>query len=337
VLLLVDDLDKENGATNKAAAAALEQAVRAGVAPERLGSVESLSGAALTPERLRAKITGLPLRPQDTIVAYYSGPIDYDDRVRWYTLMPGGVRIPRSDLRDWLVARGAALTVLLTDAPAYRIVPETLPEFQLSPGPGSLHPLFFGNRGLVDVHANALGEAAFARDGEGGFFTLALADQMARMKSDGPPAEWPAFVDRVRDQTNRLYGEYRRAVLGSDKLSADDKRLVRDQAHQSPTALTSLARVTPAPEPTTPQPTTPQSAEIVVYLPAEAKVFFEDRPTKSTGPERHFETDPLQPGRTYTYTLRVELPDDREPDEPRTKRVTVRAGDTVEVHFTGDN
>jgi uncharacterized protein (TIGR03000 family) len=333
VLLLVDDTDKENGATNKAGAAAIERAIRAGVAPERLAGIEVLSSAELTPEKVRARITGLSLRPQDTLVAYYSGPIDYDDRVRWYTLTPAGGRIARSDLRDWLFARGAALTVLLTDAPLYRIVPETLPDFHPSTGPGSLHPLFFSNRGVVDVHANALGEVAFGRDGEGGIFTLSLADQLGRLKGDGPPGDWPAFVDRVRDETNRLFGDYRRAVLVSDKLPPDDKRVVRDQARQSPTALTPIARATPAPEPVALQPKTPQSAEIVVYLPAEAKVFIEDRPTTSTGPERHFETDPLQPGRTYTYTLRVEMPDDSESDDPQTKRITVRAGETVEVRF----
>jgi uncharacterized protein (TIGR03000 family) len=329
VLLLVDDTDKDAGPANRAGAAAFEKAIRAGIAPDRLATVETLAGPSLTADKIRGKITGLSLRPQDTLVAFYTGPIDFDDRVRWYTLAPRGGRIPRNDLRDWLFARGAALTVLLTDGPAYRITPEVLPQLPPPAGPGSLNSLFFANRGVVDVHAAALGENAFARDGEGGFFTLALVDWLSQTKDVATPADWTSFVDRVRSETDRLFGEYRRAVLTNDKVPAEDKRLYRDQVHQSPTPLTALSRVAPVPV----APPSPQSAEIIVHVPAGAKVFVEGRPTKSVGPERHFETAPLQPDREYTYSLRTVVARDGRPDEVQTRRVTVRAGEIAKVRF----
>ena len=59
-------------------------------------------------------------------------------------------------------------------------------------------------------------------------------------------------------------------------------------------------------------------------------MFIEDRPTRLTGTERHFETAELKPGKAYTYTVQVET----SPDSPRqSKRVTVHAGETVAVRF----
>jgi uncharacterized protein (TIGR03000 family) len=216
--------------------------------------------------------------------------------------------------------------VLLTDTPALRVVPELLPALPPQSGSGDLSRLFFANRGLVDVQAAAAGETAFPRDGEGGLFTLALVDALRDIKPDADPS-WPALIDRVKATTDRLYVEYRRAVLASNKVSSDDKRVYREQDHQTPAILSPLNRVEPAP-----QPIAPQAAEIVVRLPAAAKVFVEDRPTKLTGPERRFETAALKPGKMYTYEIKVETDRDGK-TVSQIKRVSVKAGESVSVKF----
>jgi uncharacterized protein (TIGR03000 family) len=334
VLIMVDDTNKDAGPANKAGAALLEKTIRAGIADDRLGAVETLSGPAVTLDRIRGRIMALGIRPQDTLIGFYSGAAETDEPTRTYTLTPAtGSRFRRAELRDLLLGRGAALTVLLTDTPAYRVVPEMVPPYQPAAGPFSLDRLVFRNRGVVDLHAAAANETAFPRDGEGGLFTLALVDELRQLKADGPDPLWPALVERVRATTDRMYVDYRRAVLTSDKVPTEEKRVYREQPHQTPTALMPLARVKPAPPAAEVKvPTSPKAAEIVVRVPVGAKVFVEDRPTKQAGPERHFETAKLQPGRAYTYAIRAEL--DRDGRTLReTKRVTVRAGETTDVRF----
>lgn len=50
------------------------------------------------------------------------------------------------------------------------------------------------------------------------------------------------------------------------------------------------------------------SAVIRVSLPADAKVFFDDEATSSTGDNRQYTTPPLPFGRDLQYTLRAEVP-----------------------------
>jgi uncharacterized protein (TIGR03000 family) len=326
LLLFIDDSEKDSGPANKAGAALFEQTLRAGVAADRFGTTDTTFGGALTADRIRARISALNVGPYDTVIGYYTGAAEFDERTRSYTLSPAAGRVPRSDLRDWLLARGAALTVLITDAPAFHVAPEPLPPQRLPAGPFNLEPLFFRNRGLVDLHAAAAEQIAFPRDSEGGLFTLALVHEIRQLKTDRSDTTWHAFIDRVRSATDRMYVDYRRSVLSSDNVSIDDKRVYREQAHQTPTALTPLNRVHPQP------PAPPAPAEIIVHVPAGSKLFVEERVTKLTGTERHFETANLQPDRTYTYAIRAEeLRAGRTVSQ--TKRVTVRSGNTLDVRF----
>ena len=333
VILLVDDTNKDAGPANKAGAALLERTIRAGIADNRLGAIETVSGPDLTPDRIKARILALGVRPQDTVMGFYTGAAEYDDATRSYMLTPNrGSRFRRSDLKDWLVERGAALTVLLTDAPAYRVIPEMLPPLQFPTGAYSVQRLMFDNHGIVDLHAAAATETAFPRDSEGGLFTLAVVDYLRGLKPDGPAPTWPALLDRVGKTTDQMYVDYRRAVLKSNKVSADDKRVYREQAHQTPTALTPIDKVKPVPPPATKVQANSEAAEIVVRVPDKTRLFIEDRPTHLQGTVRHFVTARLQPGRAYTYSIRAEL-DLGGRALKQTKRVSVKAGETVTVRF----
>jgi uncharacterized protein (TIGR03000 family) len=54
----------------------------------------------------------------------------------------------------------------------------------------------------------------------------------------------------------------------------------------------------------------PTVALVVAHLPEGAHIWFEDEPTKQTGNLRQFVSPPLMPGKNYTYTVRVEWPED---------------------------
>src|SRR5438067_6855890 len=53
--------------------------------------------------------------------------------------------------------------------------------------------------------------------------------------------------------------------------------------------------------------TAPAPANLLVTLPADARLFVDDHETKSTSGERLLTTPDLQPGREYSYTLRAEV------------------------------
>jgi uncharacterized protein (TIGR03000 family) len=71
-------------------------------------------------------------------------------------------------------------------------------------------------------------------------------------------------------------------------------------------------------------------ATIVVRVPADAKVYFDDRPTQQTGEERTFVTPSLPPRRTFHYSLRTEVVSGGR-IVSKIERVTVRAGETIAV------
>jgi uncharacterized protein (TIGR03000 family) len=71
-------------------------------------------------------------------------------------------------------------------------------------------------------------------------------------------------------------------------------------------------------------------ARLVVHLPPQARLTIDDYPTMSRTDTRVFNTPPLQPDKTYTYTLRAEL--NRDGRFIRTtKTVEVKAGELSEV------
>jgi uncharacterized protein (TIGR03000 family) len=53
----------------------------------------------------------------------------------------------------------------------------------------------------------------------------------------------------------------------------------------------------------------PETALMIAHLPEDARTWFEDEPTKSTGTLRQFVSPPLTPDKDYTYTVRVEWPE----------------------------
>ena len=70
-------------------------------------------------------------------------------------------------------------------------------------------------------------------------------------------------------------------------------------------------------------------ATIVVTLPAEAKLKIDDYVARSTSTERTFVSPPLQVGKEFHYTLKVE-----HQGKERSQTVTVRAGEVTRVNLS---
>jgi uncharacterized protein (TIGR03000 family) len=88
---------------------------------------------------------------------------------------------------------------------------------------------------------------------------------------------------------------------------------------------------TPAPKPDA-APATGASASLNLSVPSDAKVVINDHVTKSTGEARRYVSRGLEPNMEYQFTIRAEVTRDGEKVE-RTKVVTVRANDSVDVNF----
>ncbi|VTT99668.1 Uncharacterized protein OS=Pirellula staleyi (strain ATCC 27377 / DSM 6068 / ICPB 4128) GN=Psta_2893 PE=4 SV=1 [Gemmataceae bacterium] len=75
-------------------------------------------------------------------------------------------------------------------------------------------------------------------------------------------------------------------------------------------------------------------ATITVKLPPGATLFVDDRKSPSSEPIRQFSTPPLPTGRDYSYLMRAEIVRNGQ-TETFTQKVPFRAGERVDVDFTG--
>ncbi len=71
---------------------------------------------------------------------------------------------------------------------------------------------------------------------------------------------------------------------------------------------------------------------ILVSVPADTVLFFDSARTTVTTGTRRFSTPPLEPGRTYFYTVRAEVVQDGQ-TVATTRRVLVRSGQEAQVSF----
>lgn len=90
-----------------------------------------------------------------------------------------------------------------------------------------------------------------------------------------------------------------------------------------------------APAEVAPEAAADGEASIRVVVPADAKVYVNDRATTSTGAERSYVSRGLRGGRTYAYQLRVEFERDGE-TVVENKLVRLHAGEQVDLSFGGE-
>lgn len=76
-----------------------------------------------------------------------------------------------------------------------------------------------------------------------------------------------------------------------------------------------------------------QSAHVTVLLPAaDAEVWFQNRATTQQGMQRSFESPPLEPNQTFTYTVKARWIDGGQTVN-RERQVNVQAGQSITVSF----
>jgi uncharacterized protein (TIGR03000 family) len=102
--------------------------------------------------------------------------------------------------------------------------------------------------------------------------------------------------------------------------------------------LGALAAATPAgawaddgPQSAAPKGRNP--AEIAMRVPDGARIWFDGEETTQTGTSRKFVSPPLDPGREYTYEVRVQWKEGEAKVE-RTRRLPVQAGDHIGLEFS---
>jgi uncharacterized protein (TIGR03000 family) len=71
---------------------------------------------------------------------------------------------------------------------------------------------------------------------------------------------------------------------------------------------------------------------LIVTLPADAKLYVDDRPTTAISERRVFNTLGLADGQEYSYILRAQVVRDGKM-RSKTKRVLLHAGDAIETSF----
>ncbi len=80
-------------------------------------------------------------------------------------------------------------------------------------------------------------------------------------------------------------------------------------------------------------PAADNAARIRVTVPADAKVWFDNKATQQTGTDRQFESPALTPGHSYSYEVKAQWRDNDGKEVTRTRRVDVSANSNVSVDF----
>jgi uncharacterized protein (TIGR03000 family) len=76
-----------------------------------------------------------------------------------------------------------------------------------------------------------------------------------------------------------------------------------------------------------------QTATVDVRVPPNAEVFFDGDATRQRGPERIFQSPPLEPGKKFHYDVKVRFNDNGKMVE-QTRQIAVKAGAKTDVDFT---
>jgi uncharacterized protein (TIGR03000 family) len=80
-----------------------------------------------------------------------------------------------------------------------------------------------------------------------------------------------------------------------------------------------------------------QSANVTVLVPnADAQVWFDNAATTQRGTDRLFNSPPLEPGNSFTYTIKAHWMANGQPVD-QMRRINVQAGQTITVDFRSNN
>ncbi len=202
-------------------------------------------GTETTASNVRAVIRGLAVRPQDTVVVFFSGHGGLDARGRHILEMVSVEDLSTREVLDAVAAHNPRLSVLLTDvchnhtgrkgetSPTMPVgTPHDLPRGRVIPW-ATVEELFFSHRGVVDMTAAEPGRPGRVESrGRGSYFTNALIQVLT-----APHGAATGVLDRNGDralQWTELLPEVR-AVAGT-RDAADNRYRDKPEEPQRATA-----------------------------------------------------------------------------------------------------
>ncbi|MBN9523221.1 caspase family protein [bacterium] len=202
-------------------------------------------GSETTASNVRAAIRGLAVRPQDTVVVFFSGHGGLDPRGRHVLEMISVEDVTTREVLDAVAAHNPRLAVLLTDVCHNHIgrkgetpptmpvgTPHDLPRGRVIPW-ATVEQLFFLHRGVVDVTAAEPGRPGRVETrARGSYFTNALIQVLT-----APHGAATGVLDRNGDralQWAELLPEVR-AVAGT-RDAADNRYRDKPEEPQRATA-----------------------------------------------------------------------------------------------------
>ncbi len=216
VLIVADTVDRNVGRITEQDALTMGYLMKNSIPRDRL-SLHVLYGEQATPADVGRYYEGLRVDPRDAVLLFYSGHGAWDpERGHLLTLNAGTVA--RSDLLRVMQAKGARLTVLVTNCcsnwvrtRAFGRDDEDAGTFSKEGFSPVLRCLLFQHQGVVDFTAAKQGTYAWG-DLEGGWFTIALARVLQAsphqldLNGDGF-VSWDEVFRLVRSQTQTVFNE----------------------------------------------------------------------------------------------------------------------------------
>lgn len=249
VLIAVDTDDPNIGADCQIDRRSFARLLSAGIPRERY-TVKVLKGKQLTRRNILDYYRELKVGKQDGLVFLFSGhgATNKDDGEHYLQVQGPERLLARKELRETMLARGAGLVVLLSDAcsnvmrlrPMMGAPDEEEMEGRLRQAAFGYRRLFFESRGLVDINGSTVGTSGWSDPDEGGIFTRALLDTFLAKKSDAS-LTWPNLHAELTRREHVAYAAWKERMLGQVRrgelrLASDERETLEKQATQAPQA-----------------------------------------------------------------------------------------------------
>jgi hypothetical protein len=230
-----------------------------GFDPER--DLRVLKGDDVTAKNILGAVDDLAVRYTDALFCYYGGHGAYDLLGGHYLQIPSSGDLRRAELMRHLKAKGARLTVLITDiCNVYEPFhpngfptkpPDKVEDLSVKNVPtvtsATLETLLFDFTGVVDVNAADRGQSSWSSH-HGCYFTQSLLEtlkvedesrdpiaDLRRLFGDNPkteelPETWGLFLDRAAVKANTAYQQQRKKEMDA-KVAIQEEI---DQEEQRP-------------------------------------------------------------------------------------------------------
>jgi hypothetical protein len=165
--------------------------------------LSSLPQDQVSPEGVVAALASLPVRPEDTVVFYFSGHGAYDTQVGHYLDLLSRGNLPRAEIRNAIAGLHPRLGVILTDCCyAFKQAKSPIAREPKLPPPAIaplFDSLFVQPSGTVDITSSSQGEVSMTRgDVNGSLFTFPLT-RFLRLNA-GRRLGWPEVFNAIKTQ-----------------------------------------------------------------------------------------------------------------------------------------